>query len=119
MISARPVMNSSRLRHTESTVYAAATRSGSRVFQASSAACTFWRAVSSVNGGNGGRWATAASPAGTVTLHRAPYRGQPSFSEDGGSLPSGPVTMTLAGTGDVPDDDDNRHEEQGDCRRGY
>src|SRR5262245_7264252 len=30
-------------------------RSGSRVFQASSAAWTFWRAVSSVNGGSGGR----------------------------------------------------------------
>ena len=40
-ISARPVMNSSRLRQTESTVYAAATRAGSRVFQAASAASTF------------------------------------------------------------------------------
>ena len=36
-------------------MYAAATLSGSRVFQASSAAWTFWRAVSSVNGGTGGR----------------------------------------------------------------
>src|SRR5215472_17672899 len=54
-------MNRSRLRHTESSVYASATRSGSRVFQASSAAWTFWRAVSSVNGGNGGRGAMAAS----------------------------------------------------------
>src|SRR3954470_10237357 len=54
-ISARPVTNSSRLRHCESTVYAAATRSGSRVFQASSAACTLARAPSSSNGGNGGR----------------------------------------------------------------
>jgi hypothetical protein len=33
--------------------------------QASSAACTFSRAVSSVNGGNGGRWATASSSAAT------------------------------------------------------
>jgi hypothetical protein len=54
MISARPVTNSSRLRHTESSVYAPATRSGSRVFQASSAAWTFCRAVSSVNGGGRG-----------------------------------------------------------------
>jgi hypothetical protein len=58
MISARPVTNSSRLRHTESSVYAPATRSGSRVFQASSAAWTFCRAVSSVNGGSGGRGLT-------------------------------------------------------------
>jgi len=34
-------------------------------------------------------------------------------------LPSGPVTMALAGTGDVQDDDDYRHEEHGDCRWGY
>ena len=40
--------------HFESRVYASATRSGSRVFQASSAACTFCRAVSSVKGGTGG-----------------------------------------------------------------
>src|SRR4051794_20191587 len=53
-IASRPVKNSSRLRHCESSVYAAATRSGSRVFQASSAAWTFWRAVSSVKGGTGG-----------------------------------------------------------------
>src|SRR5512135_3241731 len=44
----------SRLRQTESTVYAPATFSGSRVFQASSAACTFCAAVSAVNGGSGG-----------------------------------------------------------------
>src|SRR5215470_245663 len=55
MISARPAKNSSRLRQTESSEYAPATRSGSRVFQASSAAWTFCRAVSSVKGGNGGR----------------------------------------------------------------
>ena len=52
-ISSRPVTNVSRLRQTESTVYAAATRSGSRVFQASSAAWTFCVAVSSVNGRQG------------------------------------------------------------------
>src|SRR4051794_9139262 len=50
-----PTTCSSRFRHSESSVYAAATRSGSRAFHASSAACTFWRAVSSVNGGTGGR----------------------------------------------------------------
>jgi hypothetical protein len=59
MISSRPLKNSSRLRQWESSVYAAATRSGSRVFHASSAACTFWRAVSSVNGGTGGRDASS------------------------------------------------------------
>src|SRR4051812_47645167 len=57
-------MNVSRLRHTESSVYASATRSGSRVFQASSAAWTFVSAVSRVKGGNGGR-------AGTGTSHRS------------------------------------------------
>ena len=55
MIAARPVMKVSRLRQTESTVYAPATRSGSRVFQASSAACTLARALSRSNGGSGGR----------------------------------------------------------------
>src|SRR5680860_1546076 len=44
-------MNSWRLRHSESSVYAIDTRSGSRVFQASSAAFTLARAVSSLNGG--------------------------------------------------------------------
>src|ERR1700678_2388264 len=54
MISAPPATNSSRLRQTESSLAAPATRSGSRVFHASSAACTFCLAVCSVNGGNGG-----------------------------------------------------------------
>src|SRR5262249_44092138 len=49
-----PEKNSERLRHSESGVYASATRSGSRVFHASSAACTFCFAVSKVNGGSGG-----------------------------------------------------------------
>src|SRR5215469_9412472 len=65
MISARPAKNSSRLRQTESSEYAPATRSGSRVFQASSAAWTFCRAVSSVKGGSGGRGATV------LLLHRS------------------------------------------------
>jgi hypothetical protein len=56
MISARPVMNSFRLRQAESSLYAPATRSGSRVFHASSAAWTFCRAVNPrQNGGSGGR----------------------------------------------------------------
>ena len=38
-----------------SMVYAWETRSGSREFQASSAACTYFRAVSPVKGGKGGR----------------------------------------------------------------
>src|SRR3954468_4605957 len=57
-MASRPVKNSSRLRQSESSVYAIATRSGSRVFHASSAACTLRRAVSSVNGGTGGRGST-------------------------------------------------------------
>ena len=48
-------MNSERFRHTESAVYAPATRSGSRVFHAASAASTFCRAEASSNGGTGGR----------------------------------------------------------------
>ena len=51
MISSRPCKNSSRLRHSESSVYASATRSGSRVFHASCAARTFAAAVSAVKGG--------------------------------------------------------------------
>src|SRR6185436_5830271 len=54
-IFSRPVKNWSRLRQAESTLYAPATRSGSRVFHASSAAWTFLAAVSAVKGGNGGR----------------------------------------------------------------
>jgi len=49
----RPWKISLRFRHWLSTVYASETRSGSRVFQASSAARIFWIAVSSVNGGSG------------------------------------------------------------------
>ena len=52
----------SRFRHAESAVYAPATRSGSRVFQASSAAWTFLSAAARSNGGNGGRSVIAASP---------------------------------------------------------
>jgi hypothetical protein len=55
MIWARPVMSAPRLRQCESALEASATRPGSRLFQASSAACTFCRAVSAVNGGSGGR----------------------------------------------------------------
>src|SRR5512132_3268940 len=51
----RPWKISLRFRHWLSTVYASETRSGSRVFLASSAARIFWLAVSSVNGGSGGR----------------------------------------------------------------
>src|SRR4051812_39749978 len=56
-----PTTCSSRLRHWEVSVYAPATRVGSQVFHASSAACTFWRAVSSVNGGSGGRGSIGCS----------------------------------------------------------
>src|SRR5579871_4955327 len=51
MISSLPLMNSERLRQRLSTVYASATRCGSRVFQASSALRTLAMADSRVNGG--------------------------------------------------------------------
>src|SRR5688500_7639049 len=60
-MAGRPEKNSARFRHALSTVYASDTRSGSREFQASSAARAFCAAVSRVNGGNGGRPFTAPS----------------------------------------------------------
>src|SRR5215475_6693002 len=54
-MASRPCRNSARLRHRLSTVYASATRAGSRVFQASSAMRAFCAAVSAVKGGSGGR----------------------------------------------------------------
>src|SRR3954463_9096581 len=54
-MAGRPEKNSARLRHALSTVYASETRSGSREFQASSAARALAAAVSRENGGNGGR----------------------------------------------------------------
>src|SRR5688572_5653039 len=54
-IAGRPEKNSARLRQALSAVYASDTRSGSREFQASSAARAFSAAVSRVNGGNGRR----------------------------------------------------------------
>src|SRR5688572_10955727 len=59
-MAGRPEKNSARLRHALSTVYANETRSGSREFQASSAARAFCVAVSRVKGGNGGRPCAAA-----------------------------------------------------------
>ncbi len=50
-IACRPQMNLSRLRQTESSLYASETRCGSRVFQAFSAARTFAVAFSRLNGG--------------------------------------------------------------------
>ena len=55
-------MNCERLRHLLSSVYARATRSGSRLFHASSAARIFCAAVSGVNGGTGGRCAITSIP---------------------------------------------------------
>ena len=43
-------------------MYASATRSGSQVFHASSAACTFCLAVSSVKGGTGGLTSSVIPP---------------------------------------------------------
>src|ERR1700688_4836370 len=51
-------MNSDRLRHRLCALYASATFSGFREFHASSAARTFWIAVSRVKGGSGGRVST-------------------------------------------------------------
>src|SRR6266446_4146036 len=59
-MASRPVMNSARLRQMLSTVYASETRSGSRLFQASSASRTFWMAESRSNGGTGGRTCLAS-----------------------------------------------------------
>src|ERR1700691_6279919 len=59
MISCLPFTNSARFLHRESTVYASATFSASREFHASSANRTFRIAVSRVNGGSGGRAASA------------------------------------------------------------
>src|SRR5712671_294310 len=54
-MASRPSTNSARLRQRLSTVYARATRAGSREFQPSSASRTFSAAVSAVKGGSGGR----------------------------------------------------------------
>src|SRR5262245_52949750 len=60
-MAGRPEKNSARFRQALSVVYASDTRSGSREFQASSAARAFCAAVSRVNGGNGGRPALLTS----------------------------------------------------------
>ena len=57
------------------------------MFHASSAACTFWGAVSSVNGGNGGFAAAMGDSS-------------PSPPENGPFSVSGPVFTTTAVTGD-------------------
>src|SRR6267378_8363890 len=54
-MAVRPCRNSARLRQRLSTVYASATRAGSRVFHASSAMRVFCAAVSAVKRGSGGR----------------------------------------------------------------
>ena len=51
-----------------------ATRSGSRVFQPSSAARTFWVAVSSVNGGSGGRVSMLSAARSVSLAMRCPPR---------------------------------------------
>ena len=63
-MDSRPWRNSSRLRHTESSVEASDTFSGSRVFQASCAALTFCLADASSNGGSGGQicWSVFSPP---------------------------------------------------------
>lgn len=56
-----PIQKFERFRYRESNVYASATLSGGREFQASSARHTFCIEVLRVNGGNGGRVETASS----------------------------------------------------------
>jgi|AntAceMinimDraft_5_1070358.scaffolds.fasta_scaffold16184_3 hypothetical protein len=66
----RPRTNSARLRHSESTLYAAAIASTSCRFHAASAALTLARAVSAVKGGSGGRAGSSADAALNTTLCR-------------------------------------------------
>src|SRR4051794_25431620 len=72
MMFSRPLTNSERFRHRESSVYAIATLPGSREFQPSSASLTFSIALSRVNGGKGGRVVVAvaiiSSPFGSDAL---------------------------------------------------
>src|SRR5208282_4310772 len=70
MISARPLMNSARLRHRLSSVYAKETRSGSRLFQPSSAIRTLTIAVSRVNGGIGAAIENLPCHSSTASIHR-------------------------------------------------
>src|SRR4051812_23794195 len=69
-MAGRPEKNSARLRHVLSTVYASDTRSGSREFQASSAARALTAAVSRVNGGKGGRPGALMQPGSEVLAER-------------------------------------------------
>jgi hypothetical protein len=80
LIASRPLKNSSRLRHSESSVLARETFSGSYVFHASSAALTLCLAVSSLNGGTGGLTGAAkAAGVGKPTLWR--WMQKPAFRE--------------------------------------
>src|SRR3954468_8207132 len=65
-MASRPVTNSARLRQTLSTVYESDTRSGSRLFQASSAIRIFWMAEFRSNGGTGGRTCLASIESSSV-----------------------------------------------------
>src|ERR1044072_7688007 len=67
-MAGRPEKNSARLRQALSTVYASDTRSGSREFQASSAARALTAAVSRVNGGNGRRPCACESTSEAVAV---------------------------------------------------
>src|SRR3954453_21599589 len=87
-MAARPSKNSDRFRQRLSSVYASETFSGSRVFQASSAARTLVIASSRLKGGTGGRDVMARlllSRAGAQGPHPTGGRACP-----GGSSPSSP-----------------------------
>src|SRR6266540_6033337 len=98
-------MNSERFRQWLSSVYASATFSGSREFQASSASRTFWMAVSRVNGGSGGRVAIlfllirfVASPS-VADVPSEPASHDRAQMTAGGDLPRPTVIV-----GDLPGD---------------
>ena len=77
-------------------MYAPATRSGSRVFQAASAARTFCRAVSAVNGGNGGRdMASSCRTAPVGTNYRPCRHDLPAPSTEHGAV-AGPDLLESA-----------------------
>src|SRR5882672_12148206 len=119
-MASRPCRNSARLRQRLSTVYASATRAGSRVFQASSAMRAFCAAVSMVNGGSGGRLMhkllqTASSVGGPTTHDTSHQRNVDASVEDSvkacainSSAPrtadrvAGPPRQTRTASGGVP-----------------
>ena len=100
----RPWMNSARLRHRLSGVYASATRSGSRVFQPSSAARTFGDGVVSGEGWqrrpglHAAECHTAAPSRAVAWSSRSPSRAAPCSRPTPRPAPPGPAAATPSGT---------------------